>query len=153
MKTLLKSVVICACLAMLAVPALAGIESSGFSPAGIVPSGMYHSSPWGCGAIAPSKYPGSTEYCSKWIPGHWVQVQVMRPGYWSYRPVWIPPQPMTQNRWVKGFWQTTGTNIRPDVYVWRFPNGRYYGIPHGMKYGPQNGFFSPQGVWTPYSQK
>ncbi|MCP4403638.1 MAG: hypothetical protein GY801_40830 [bacterium] len=103
---------------------------------------------YGCGAVAPNRYPGSTEYCTKWIAGHWVQVRVMVPGRWVYRPVWIRSYPVSQNKWVPGFWQTTGTNVRPDLHIWGSPNAGWYGRPYqGQTGGNTGGYFGPNGVW------
>lgn len=152
MKTLLKLIVVLMCLAVMAIPAFAGIETSNFAPTGsanLAPTGSSCLSPSGCGGLAPSRYPGSTEYHSRWIPGHWVQVRVMVPGRWIYRPVWIPSYPVSQYRWVQGFWQTTGYNVRPDVYVWGTHNGGFYGVPYNMYQASGGGYFTPQGVWIP----
>ncbi len=151
MKTLRTYVgalsIVVVCLALGAGTVSAGIERSNFSSPG---SGYIGSpNPSGCGGLDLSRYPGSTEYCTRWIPGHWAQVRVMVPGRWIYRPVWIPPQPRTQYRWVKGFWQTTGYNVRPDVYVWGTQNGGFYGVPYNMYQASGGGYFTPQGVWIP----
>jgi hypothetical protein len=101
---------------------------------------------YGCGVVAPNRYP---EYCTKWIPGHWIQVRVMMPGKWVYRPVWIPSYPKTQYKWVAGFWQTTARNVRPDLQIWGSPNTGWYGRPYQQQTGGTGGYFNPQGVWIP----
>lgn len=96
-----------------------------------------------------SRYPGSTEICSKWIPGHWVPVRVMVPGRWVYRPVWIQGYPTTKYQWVSGFWQTTQTHGRPDVYVWGSHSQGWYGMsPQQYQTMGGNGYFNAQGVWV-----
>jgi hypothetical protein len=110
----------------------------------------------------PSRYPGSTEFCYRWIPEHLVPVTVMVPGRWEYRRVWIPGYPATQYQRVPGFWQITGSNVRPDVYVWGTPNGGWYATPYQnqregyQQYGGyqpggySGGYFDAYGVWHPY---
>ena len=108
---------------------------------------------YGCGAVDPSRYPGSTEYCTKWIPGHWVSVRMMVPGRWVYRPVWIPGYPTSIRQWVPGFWQTTAYHTRPDVYVWGSPNRGWYGIPYQNYHNTTGGgYFDQYGVWHPNRQ-
>lgn len=91
----------------------------------------------------------ATEYCTRWIAGHWVQVRVMVPGRWEYRPVWIPGYPTTRYQWVQGFWQTTASNARPDVYIWSSPNGGLWGVPYQTYQNAGGGYFTPEGVWVP----
>ena len=114
-------------------------------------NGYYNN--YGCGAVDPSRYPGSTEFCTKWIPGHWVSVKVMVPGRWVYRPVWIPSYPTTRRQWVPGFWQTTAYHARPDVYVWGAPQSGWYGVPYQNYQSTGGGYFGPNGVWIPTIQK
>lgn len=140
--------IIVVCLIVMAGAASAAIEQSGYANSGPNYVGNYNYG-GGCGMVDPSRYPGSTEYCSRWIPGHWVQVKVMIPGRWIYRPVWIPSRPASQYRWIPGFWQTTGYNVRPDVYVWGSHNGGYYGVPYTMYQTSGGGYFTPQGLWIP----
>ena len=90
-----------------------------------------------------------TEYCTRWIAGHWVQVRVMVPGRWEYRPVWIPGYPTARYQWVKGFWQPTASNARPDVYIWSSPNGGLWGVPYQTYQNAGGGYFTPEGVWVP----
>jgi hypothetical protein len=139
------------CLAVMAVSASAMQQYYGYyNGASGCPSyntnygGGYSGGGYGCGAVAPNKYPGSTEYCTRWIPGHWVQVRVMVPGRWVYRPVWIPSYPVSQNKWVPGFWQTTATNVRPDLQIWGSQSTGWYGRPYQNHAG---GYFDQHGVW------
>ena len=91
-----------------------------------------------------------TEYCTRWISGHWVQVRVMVPGRWEYRPVWIPGYQASQYKWVKGFWQTTASYARPDVYVWSSPTaGGYMGVSYQTYQNAGGGYFTADGVWVP----
>jgi len=106
----------------------------------------------GCGMNDWSRNPGATEYCTKWIAGHWVSVKVMVPGRWEYRPVWIPGYPTTQYQWVRGFWQTTGYHTQPDVYVWGSQNAGWYGMPTPYYQPASGGYFTPQGVWVGSTQ-
>jgi hypothetical protein len=140
------------CLSLMTVSASAMVQydsynngMSGCPSYNMVPNG----GAYGCGMVAPNKYPGSTEYCTKWIPGHWVQVRVMMPGRLVYRPVWIPSYPVAQNRWVPGFWQTTGTNVRPDLQIWGSPQMGWVGRPYQQQTGGAGGYFTPQGMWIP----
>ncbi len=126
--------------------------SSGGYPGGGYPGGYPgrgYAYNYGCGAVDPSRYPGSTEYCTRWIPGHWIQAKVMVPGRWVYRPVWIPAQPRMQYKWIKGFWQTSAYHTRPDVYVWRSQTGGVYGVPYQTYQQSGGGYFTPGGVWVP----
>ncbi len=91
----------------------------------------------------------ATEYCTRWIAGHWVQVRIMVPGRWEYRPVWIPGYPTARYQWVKGFWQTTASNVRPDVYVQASQNGGFVGVPYQTYQNAGGGYFTPEGVWVP----
>lgn len=108
----------------------------------------------GCDA---SRYPGSTEYSTKWIPGHWMQAQTMVPGRWVYQPMWVPGYPTSQYRWIQGFWQTTGYNTQPDVSVWgapMMPNNGCYGMQcQGFQQQQPSyqggGYFDAQGIWHP----
>lgn len=139
------------CLAVMSVSASAMTQYYGYyngaSGYNSYNSGYNNAGGYGCGAVAPNKYPGSTEYCTKWIPGHWVQVRLMMPGRLVYRPVWIPSYPVSQNRWVPGFWQTTGTNVRPDLHIWGSPNTGWYGRPYQQS--QTGGYFAPNGLWIP----
>ena len=91
-----------------------------------------------------------TEYCARWIAGHWVQVRVMVPGRWEYRPVWVPGYLASQYKWVKGFWQTTASYARPDVYVWSSPTaGGYMGVSYQTYQNAGGGYFTAEGVWVP----
>lgn len=103
-----------------------------------------------CSAYAMPQYNQTpTEYCTRWIAGHWVQVRVMVPGRWEYRPVWVPGYPTARYQWVQGFWQTTASNTRPDVYVWSSPNGGLWGVPYQTYQNAGGGYFTPEGVWVP----
>ena len=164
MKKLIKYIgtlsVMALCLSLMAVPAFALGQTSQTSPSYGYYNRGYNSYyggyngnyNYGCGAVAPSRYPGSTEYCTKWIPGHWVSVRMMVPGRWVYRPVWIPGYPTSRRRWVPGFWQTTAYNTRPDVYVWGSPSGGWYGMPYQNYQTAGGGYFTPNGVWIPYNR-
>lgn len=102
---------------------------------------------YGCGTMTPQQ---QYQYCSKWIPGHWVKIQMIVPGQWVYRPVWIPAHPVSKNQWVAGYWQTTASsNMRPDVYVWNSPKGEWYGMPVQSYQQTSGGYFTPNGVWIP----
>lgn len=128
-----------------------GYGCGGYSSYGYYnPSGNYNT---GFRGYDWSRYPGSTEYCSKWIPGHWVGVRVMMPGRWVYRPVWIPGYPTTRYKWVEGFWQTTGYHTRPDVYVWGSQSQGWYGMPYQSYQSTGNGYFNESGVWIPQTNK
>ena len=89
----------------------------------------------------------TTEFHTKWIPGHWIQVRIMMPGRWINRYVWVHSYPVTQTRWVAGFWQTTGMNMRPDLQIWGSPQTGWFGKP----FQNQNpgGYFTPRGMWIP----
>ncbi|GAK60417.1 hypothetical protein U27_00314 [Candidatus Vecturithrix granuli] len=149
-------------LLMLAVPAMAIGQNQtqsacseygcGYAPYGYYnPSGGYNNN--GFMGYDWSRYPGSTEYCSKWIPGHWVAVRVMMPGRWIYRPVWIPGYPTTRYQWVGGFWQTTGYHTRPDVYVSGSHAGGWYGMPYQDYQSMGGGYFNEADVWVPQTNK
>jgi hypothetical protein len=161
--------VVVLCMSLMATPVFAALAKSsqssgrslqpyGYYP-GYNPYGSYggyngaYNPAYGCGAVDPSRYPGSTEYCTKWIPGHWVSVRVMIPGRWVYRPVWIPGYPTARRQWVPGFWQTTAYHSRPDVYVWGAPQSGWYGIPYQNYQSTNGGYFGPNGVWVPTTQK
>ena len=150
MKTLLKYIgtlsIILICLALVAESVTAIELSKNIAPHGS--QGMYPTNS-GRGTAGLRRYPSAAEFCTRWIPGHWVQVKVMVPGRWIYRPVWIPTHPMSQYRWVAGFWQTTGYHTRPDLYVWGTPNGGWYGMPYQAYQNSGGGYFGPGGVWTP----
>ncbi len=162
MKKLGRVVSIGLCLMMLAVPAMAigqNQTQSGCSEYGCnyAPYGYYNPS-WGYNNTGFrgydwSRYPGSTEYCSKWVPGHWVAVRVMMPGRWISRPVWIPGYPSTRYQWVQGFWQTTGYHTRPDVYVWGSQTSGWYGMPYQNYQSTGGGYFNETGVWIPQTNK
>ncbi len=161
MKTLIKSVgtlsIVILCLSLVVVSAAALEQSSGKNSqttSCISPSyGYYNGGNYNGGSgfrgYDWSRYPGSTEFCTKWIPGHQVPVRIMMPGRWVYRRVWIPGYPTTRYRQVPGFWQTTSYNSRPDVYVWGSPSGGWYGRPY-QNYQPSNGgYFNSYGMWVP----
>jgi hypothetical protein len=94
-----------------------------------------------------------TEYCVKWVQGQWVPVQVMMPGRWEYRRVWLPGYPMTLYRQVPGYWQTTNYhNGVPDVSVWKGQNEMWYGMPYQGQQSQTGGFFDASGVWQSYPQ-
>ncbi|MBD3306913.1 hypothetical protein GF339_10810 [candidate division KSB3 bacterium] len=143
--------IVIACVAILAVPALALEPSSGYYGNGN-PYGYYQNGP-GFRGYDWSRYPGSTEYCTKWIPDHWVAVRIMMPGRWIYRPVWIPAYPKTVYQKVKGFWQTTGYHTRPDVYVWGSHRTGWYGIPAQNCQSCNQGYFDANGMWHPSQNK
>jgi hypothetical protein len=152
MKTFVKYLgtlsIILICLALVAESVTAIELSKNVAPYG-GSQGMYPSNS-ASGPVGLSQYPSATAYCTRWIPGHWVQVKVMVPGRWIYRPVWIPARPVSQYRWVAGFWQTTGYHPnRPDVYVWGTPNGGWYGMPYQAYQNSGGGYFGPGGVWMP----
>ena len=85
-----------------------------------------------------------SSYCMQWRPPQWIPVQVMIPGRWETRPVWIPAQQITLYRPIPGYWQRTNVNGSPDVSVYWTQNG-WYAAP----YQPQGsgGYFDSQGVW------
>jgi hypothetical protein len=102
---------------------------SGYTPYGIAPYPQQPSS-----------------YCMYWRPPQWTPVQVMVPGRWETRPVWIPGQQITLYRPIPGYWQRTNVSGTPDVSVYQTPQG-WYATP----YQPQTsgGYFDSQGVWRP----
>ncbi len=111
------------------------------------PSGFYGGA-GSCGVSAPHgimPYPQQpTGFCMQWRPQQWVPVQVMVPGRWETRPVWIPGQQVTLYRSMPGYWQRTNMDGTPDVSVYRTQNGWYAG-----PYRPQTsgGYFDSQGIW------
>ncbi len=146
-----KVILLMLCLALMAGSASAMVQYSGYAQGAQSASpGQYRMIPggggYGCGMVDPTKYPGSTEYCTKWIPGHWIQVRVMVPGRWVNRPVWIPSYPKMQQKWVPGFWQTRATNVRPDLQIWGSSQHGWFGRPYQQDSG---GYFTPQGMWVP----
>jgi hypothetical protein len=149
---LVSIVLICLSLPM---AAMAAIEraNSGTNPYGTYPYGMnsYGYSNYGsCGGYGVSPYQQQPAgYCMRWVQGQWVPVQVMMPGRWEYRRVWVPGYPMTLYRSVPGYWQRTNLNGTPDLSVWSTPNGGLYGMPYSSQSG---GYFNPQGIWQSPSQ-
>jgi len=147
-------------LVMLALPAMAigqnqmqpGYSASGYG-CGYASYGYYNSSCGQNNRYDWSRYPGSTEYCVRWIPGHWVGVRRMTPGRVICRPVWIPGYPTTQYKWVEGFWQTTGYHIRPDVHVGGSSANGQYGTPYQTNPSTGGGHFNEFGVWVPQTNK
>ncbi len=111
MRTLVTSIkvvsIFLVCLSLLAVPAIALDSQNKTSCA--VP---------GFQGYDRNRYPGSTEFCTKWIPGHWIPIRMMVPGRVVHKPVWIPGYPITRRQWKPGFWQTTSYHARPDVFTW-----------------------------------
>ncbi len=94
-----------------------------------------------------SRYPGSTEICYRWIPPHRVPMRMTLPGGWVYRRVWVPHRQVIRYRWQEGFWQVTGTNMRPDVYRWRsYQQSEESSQPDQSS---QNGYFNAYGMWIP----
>jgi len=100
----------------------------------------------GCGmnpqGIMPYPYP--TDYCMHWQQPQLMPVQVMIPGRWEYRPVWVPGYPTTLYYPVPGYWQRTGSNGQPDVMVWPNTNGGWYATPYQSQ---AVGGFNPYGLW------
>lgn len=101
------------------------------------PSGGYGSSGYGM-------MPYSMDYCMHWQQPQWVPVQVMIPGRWEYRLVWIPGYATTLYRWVPGYWQRTSIGGQPDVTVWPNTNGGWYATPYQSQAGSG---FNPYGLW------
>lgn len=99
-------------------------------------------------------------YCIRWVPQRLIPVQVMIPGRWVYRPVWIPARQTTLYKCVPGYWQKVSLNGMPDLSVWRTPNGWQMSScqPPVLSYQPSaslyqppagNGYFDALGVWHP----
>ena len=115
------------------------------------PSGYYGGNS-GCGGSMPyggMPYPQQqqqqlTQFCMQWRPQQWIPVQVMVPGRWETKPVWIPGQQVTLYRSMPGYWQRTNMDGTPDVSVYRTQNGWY-----ARPYQPQasGGYFDSQGIW------
>jgi hypothetical protein len=108
-----------------------------------------------------TQYPQrSIGYCIRWVPQRLIPVQVMIPGRWVYRPVWIPARQTTLYQCVPGYWQKLSLNGMPDLSVWRTPNGWQMSScqPSASLYQPSassyqsstgDGYFDAAGVWHP----
>lgn len=117
----------------------------------------YYGSNSSCGGTMPygtgtmpygiTPYPQQpTQFCMQWRPPQWIPVQVMIPGRWEYRQVWIPGHQVTLYRPVPGYWQRTNVDGTPDVSVWWTQNG-WYASPYQSQ--ASGGYFDSQGVWHP----
>ena len=95
----------------------------------------------------PNQYCMQPQRQMQWRPPQWVPVQVMVPGRWETRPVWIPGQEVTLYRPIPGYWQRTNMDGTPDVSVYRTSTG--------WQVAPQttNGYFDSQGVWHEAEKK
>lgn len=157
---LVSIAILCLCIP---VAAMAAIEraASGTSPYGTSPYGTSPYNMYQYGYAPPGQYGGysygvspypqqPTAYCVRWVPGQWVPVQVMMPGRWEYRRVWVQGYPMTLYRPVPGYWQRTTPDGTPDLSVWRTSSGGWYGRPYQQNHS--GGYFDAQGMWYPFQQ-
>jgi hypothetical protein len=95
--------------------------------------------PSGCGM---QQYP--TDFCMHWNPPQWVPVQVMVPGRWEYRPVWVQGYPMTLYRPVPGYWQSS-VNGQSAMPAWQTQNGWNANPYQQSQMG--GGYFDANGMW------
>jgi len=84
-------------------------------------------------------------YCVQWVPEQLNPVQVMIPGRWEYRPVWISGREVTLYQRVPGYWKQTNLYGVPNMSSGQ-PSSGCNAQPYQQT---GSGYFNAQGVWCP----